>query len=49
MYGSAEKKLVITVAAQKLICPHTRTYPRKAEAIVAKKITTPMFHVAAIR
>jgi len=39
--GKAVKKLVITVAAQKLICPQTRTYPRKAVAIIKSNITTP--------
>jgi hypothetical protein len=39
--GKAVKKLVITVAAQKLICPHTRTYPKKAVAIIKIRITTP--------
>jgi hypothetical protein len=35
------KKFVITVAAQKLICPQTKTYPKKAVAIISNKITTP--------
>lgn len=43
--GIAEKKLVITVAAQKLICPQGRTYPRKAVAIVRINIRTPLYHV----
>jgi len=47
-YGIAENKFVITVAPQNLICPHGKTYPMKAVAIVAKKITTPMFHVSII-
>jgi hypothetical protein len=46
MYGMAENKLVITVAPQKLICPHGRTYPINAVAIVKMKINTPMFHVS---
>jgi hypothetical protein len=41
----AEKRLVITVAPQNDICPHTRTYPKKAAAITAKKITTPTIQV----
>jgi len=44
-YGTAEKILVITVAPQNLICPHGRTYPINAVAIVAMNITTPIFHV----
>jgi hypothetical protein len=48
MYGIAENKFVITVAPQNLICPHGRTYPMKAVAILARKITTPMFHVSFI-
>jgi predicted P-loop ATPase/GTPase len=39
--GIAEKRFVITVAPQKLICPQGRTYPRKAVAIIARKIATP--------
>jgi len=42
--GNAVKKFVITVAAQKLICPQTRTYPRNAVAIIKSKITTPNDH-----
>lgn len=42
----AEKILVITVAPQNLICPHGRTYPVKAVAIVRISIRTPMFHVS---
>tara|TARA_B110001452_G_C15237609_1_gene428500 strand:- start:3361 stop:3510 length:150 start_codon:yes stop_codon:yes gene_type:complete len=41
MIGKAVKKFVITVAAQKLICPQTSTYPIKAVAIIKIKITTP--------
>lgn len=37
---------MITVAAQKLICPHGSTYPTKAVAIVASIIRTPRFHVS---
>lgn len=39
--GTALTKLVITVAAQKLICPQGRTYPKKAVRIANKKITLP--------
>ena len=42
--GKAENKLIITVAAQKLICPHGKTYPKKAVAIISKKIITPVDH-----
>jgi hypothetical protein len=48
MYGMAENRLVITVAPQNLICPHGRTYPINAVAIVKIKITTPTFHVSII-
>ena len=44
MYGIAEIILVITVAPQKDICPHGSTYPKKAAAIVARRITTPEIH-----
>lgn len=44
----AEKILVITVAPQKLICPHGRTYPVKAAAIVKINIRIPMIHVSII-
>jgi len=37
----AEKRFVITVAPQKDICPHGRTYPRNAVAITKKRIITP--------
>jgi len=33
MSGMAETTPVITVAPQKDICPHGRTYPKKAVAI----------------
>ena len=39
--GIAEKRFVITVAPQKLICPQGSTYPRKAVAIISKRIRTP--------
>lgn len=37
---------MITVAAQKLICPQGRTYPTKADAITRINKTTPIFHVS---
>jgi len=42
--GIIEKKFVITVAAQKDICPQGNTYPVKASAIKAKKINNPDHH-----
>ena len=42
----AENRLVITVAPQNLICPHGRTYPIKAVAIVKINKITPRFHVS---
>jgi hypothetical protein len=42
--GIAEKRLVITVAPQKLICPQGSTYPIKAVAIIRKKIISPEYH-----
>lgn len=44
MIGIAENKLIITVAAQKLICPQGKTYPKKAVAIINKNIITPVDH-----
>jgi hypothetical protein len=46
MYGMAEKRLVITVAPQKLICPQGSTYPINAVAIVRINRRTPKFHVS---
>jgi len=43
--GIAERRLVMTVAAQKDICPHGKTYPMKAVAIRINKIITPKFQV----
>ena len=37
-------RLVITVTAQKLICPHTSEYPMKAVAITRRRISTPRIH-----
>jgi hypothetical protein len=48
IYGIAEKRFVITVAPQKLICPHGRTYPIKAVAITKINKIIPIFHVSAI-
>lgn len=42
--GIAVNKLVITVAPQKLIWPHGKTYPIKAAAIIKIKIITPETH-----
>jgi hypothetical protein len=42
--GTALTKLVITVAAQNLICPQGRTYPKKAVKMANKKITFPTNH-----
>jgi hypothetical protein len=39
--GTAVTKLVITVAPQKLIWPHGKTYPIKAVAIIKMKIRIP--------
>lgn len=44
-YGMAEKIFVITVAPQKDICPHGRTYPKKAVAIRTTKMDIPDSHV----
>lgn len=44
-YGIALKRLVITVAPQKDICPHGSTYPKKAVPISKKKIKIPLIHV----
>jgi len=43
--GMAERVPVITVAPQNDICPQGRTYPRKAVAITARRITTPEIQV----
>jgi len=44
-YGMAEIKFVITVAPQKDICPHGRTYPKKEVPIIINKIAVPVIHV----
>lgn len=45
IYGMVEIKLVITVAPQKDIWPHGKTYPRNAVAIEKIKIDTPIIQV----
>jgi hypothetical protein len=42
----ADKRFVITVAAQNDICPQINTYPIKAVAITKNKMITPMVQVA---
>jgi len=42
--GIADSTPVITVAPQKDICPHGSTYPRKAVAIVARRMAMPEIH-----
>lgn len=42
--GIADRTPVITVAPQNDICPHGRTYPRNAVAIVISIITIPDIH-----
>lgn len=44
--GIADTKLVITVAPQKDICPHGRTYPIKAVPIRINKIEMPDIQVS---
>ena len=46
MIGIADRRLVITVAAHKLIWPQTSTYPMNAVAISTKMIIIPTIHVA---
>jgi hypothetical protein len=41
IYGMADSRLVITIAPQNDICPHGRTYPRNAVAIVRNKSSLP--------
>jgi len=45
IYGIADKRLVITVAPQKDICPQGRTYPRNAVPIKSSKIKIPLNQV----
>jgi len=42
--GIAERTPVITVAPQNDICPHGRTYPRKAVPMVINMMITPEIH-----
>jgi len=42
--GMADRTPVITVAPQNDICPHGRTYPKNAVAIIIKSMTTPDNH-----
>ena len=44
-YGTADNRLVITVAPQNDICPHGSTYPINAAPIVKNRIITPTVHV----
>ena len=46
MLGRAENRLVITVAPQKDICPHGRTYPKNAVAIVKINKVVPIIQVS---
>ena len=46
MYGIADRRLVITVAPQKDIWPHGKTYPMKAVAITVSNNMIPIFHVS---
>jgi hypothetical protein len=46
IYGTADTKFVITVAAHKDICPHGNTYPTNAVKIMIKYIITPLPHTA---
>jgi len=49
MIGIAEARFVITVAPQKDIWPHGKTYPKKAVPIVTNKIVIPENHVSFFR
>jgi hypothetical protein len=40
----ADTRFVMTEAPQNDICPHGKTYPRNAAAIVIKYMDTPIFH-----
>jgi hypothetical protein len=44
--GIAERRLVMTVAPQNDICPHGRTYPKKAVPIKINNIMIPVDHVS---
>lgn len=43
--GTVDRRLVITVAPHKDICPHGSTYPIKAVAIKTIRIINPDIHV----
>lgn len=43
--GTVDRRLVITVAPHKDICPHGSTYPIKAVAIKIIRIINPDIHV----
>ena len=43
-YGTTVKNLVMTLAPQKDICPHGRTYPIKAVSINTRSRVTPLAH-----
>lgn len=45
IYGTADNRLVITVAPQNDICPQGNTYPRNPVAIVKIRSRTPTDHV----
>jgi hypothetical protein len=47
MIGITPIMFVITVAAQKLICPQGSTEPRKAVPDIKIKIVTPEYHTLA--
>jgi len=47
--GIVVTKLVMTVAPQKDICPHGKTYPKNAVIIKISKIVTPLAQGFAIR
>lgn len=49
MYGTAERRFVMTVAPQKDICPQGRTYPTKAVIMTRRSSTTPMFQASLYR
>ena len=47
--GIEPNKLEITVAPHKDIWPQGRTYPKKAVAIIIKKIVKPEYHKIILR
>ena len=40
--GNADSRPMMTEAPQKDICPHGKTYPRKAVAMVRSRMVTPI-------